>query len=444
MSLDLESDLEDAGIDALDFSLMDEDERREALEDAGLDTDTYLDADLDSDFDAWSDLQSSGMSIQELKWMDDDERREALVNSGLDPDNYNGLLYDEGSHYSTHRATDEPTSSTAGTYVKSCESNDKPTNTEADFSAPPRETPHLPLKDQSAEKADYPDNNCNIIEKTPPWVKIMAAICILAFFIGFGVHSYKETQQKLELEAQIAAEEIRQAEEAYQLGKQLYAQEQYSEAMDAFGIAKEKGIEYSDSFYEICHAFVLYETNNFSSAIYQIQSLTKKPDIPKELLRDAELLIQKSERAQKEYEKERQRKYLENLAKSVPYIGMSEEYIAKTSLGTPSLIGHNRQVKNGDQLLANLYDYYNRNGEVIYSVRCVEGKITEIWDKRDNPVKPRNTNTTNKSSSSSEKKNKDPYHASSFAHPDDFYEWYYDDFWDYEDAEDYWDKHHNK
>ena len=123
---------------------------------------------------------------------------------------------------------------------------------------------------------------------------------------------------------------------------------------------------------------------------------------------------------------------------------MSEEYIAKTSLGTPSLIGHNRQVKNGDQLLANLYDYYNRNGEVIYSVRCVEGKITEIWDKRDNPVKPRNTNTTNKSSSSSEKKNKDPYHASSFAHPDDFYEWYYDDFWDYEDAEDYWEKHHNK
>ena len=164
MSFDLESDLEDAGIDAFDFSLMDEDERREALEDAGLDTDTYLDADLDSDFDAWSDLQSSGMSIQELKWMDDDERREALVNSGLDPDNYNGLLYDEGSHYSTHRATDEPTSSTAGTYVKSCESNDKPTNTEADFSAPPRETPHLPLKDQSAEKADYPDNNCNIIE----------------------------------------------------------------------------------------------------------------------------------------------------------------------------------------------------------------------------------------------------------------------------------------
>ena len=142
MSFDLESDLEDAGIDAFDFSLMDEDERREALEDAGLDTDSYLDADLDSDFDAWSDLQSSGMSIQELKWMDDDERREALVNSGLDPDNYNGLLYDEGSHYSTHRATDEPTSSTAGTYVKSCESNDKPTNTEADFSAPPRETPH--------------------------------------------------------------------------------------------------------------------------------------------------------------------------------------------------------------------------------------------------------------------------------------------------------------
>ena len=35
----------------------------------------------------------------------------------------------------------------------------------------------------------------------------------------------------------------------------------------------------------------------------------------------------------------------------------------------------------------------------------------------------------------------DPYDAKSYAHPEDLYYDYPDDFWDYEDAEDYWDKH---
>ena len=36
----------------------------------------------------------------------------------------------------------------------------------------------------------------------------------------------------------------------------------------------------------------------------------------------------------------------------------------------------------------------------------------------------------------------DPYHADDYVHPDDFYYEYWDDFTDYEDAEDYWDEHH--
>ena len=35
----------------------------------------------------------------------------------------------------------------------------------------------------------------------------------------------------------------------------------------------------------------------------------------------------------------------------------------------------------------------------------------------------------------------DPFHASDYAHPEDFYDWYKDDFWDYEDAEDYCEEH---
>lgn len=60
--------------------------------------------------------------------------------------------------------------------------------------------------------------------------------------------------------------------------------------------------------------------------------------------------------------------------------------------------------------------------------------------------KPASSNTSKSSasskykSSSSTKKSSDPYVAKSYAHPDDFYYDNRDDFWDYEDAEEYWDK----
>ena len=48
---------------------------------------------------------------------------------------------------------------------------------------------------------------------------------------------------------------------------------------------------------------------------------------------------------------------------------------------------------------------------------------------------------TYSSSSKSISSSSDPYDAKSYAHPDDLYYDYPDDFWDYEDAEDYWEKH---
>ena len=88
---DLERDLEDAGIDAFEFSLMDEDERREALEEAYLDPDMYMYADLDSGFDAWERLQSAGLSLSDLDFLDEDERRETLEAAGLDASDYEGV-----------------------------------------------------------------------------------------------------------------------------------------------------------------------------------------------------------------------------------------------------------------------------------------------------------------------------------------------------------------
>lgn len=63
----------------------------------------------------------------------------------------------------------------------------------------------------------------------------------------------------------------------------------------------------------------------------------------------------------------------------------------------------------------------------------------------------KDTSSTNKStgaesnikssSKSSGRKNDDPYNAKDYVHPDDFYYDYFDDFIDFEEAEDYWNEH---
>ena len=88
MDFDLERNLEDAGIDAFDFSLMNDDERREVLNDAGLDPNDYEDIEFEESFSAWSALQDSGTNLWELDLMDDDEKRESYENAGLSSEDY--------------------------------------------------------------------------------------------------------------------------------------------------------------------------------------------------------------------------------------------------------------------------------------------------------------------------------------------------------------------
>ena len=118
----------------------------------------------------------------------------------------------------------------------------------------------------------------------------------------------------------------------------------------------------------------------------------------------------------------------------VPFVGMSENDINRTSLGAPSSeIRHNKECINGKQYTANLYDFYKGSSKV-FTARCVQGKVTDVWDHRDAPI-PKSSRL---STSGSTKKELDPYDASDYSDPEDFYYDYYDDFWDYEEAEDYW------
>ena len=119
---------------------------------------------------------------------------------------------------------------------------------------------------------------------------------------------------------------------------------------------------------------------------------------------------------------------------SVPYVSMYVSYVPSkwTWQGTDNLTVKDA-AGNGIRTIKYRYD--------------APPKIYVIWvsESTNNVVKVSVTDPTassNRKSSTNKKSSSDPYQAKDYAHPDDFYYDYYDDFWDYEDAEDYWEKHH--
>jgi hypothetical protein len=116
---------------------------------------------------------------------------------------------------------------------------------------------------------------------------------------------------------------------------------------------------------------------------------------------------------------------------------MSETLISSTDLGKPdSEVRHNR-ASNGQ--MANLYDY-KENGWTIFTARCVQGKVTEVWDYR-GTVDTSKPHSSTKSSTSSKSSSSSQYYTYDYDEVDDFYYDYYDDFYDYEDAEEYFYEH---
>ena len=118
---------------------------------------------------------------------------------------------------------------------------------------------------------------------------------------------------------------------------------------------------------------------------------------------------------------------------SVPYVGMYVSSVPSkwTWQGTDNLTVKDA-AGNGIRTIKYRYD--------------APPKIYVIWvsESTNKVVKVSVTDPTagsNRKSTTNKKSSSDPYQAKDYAHPDDFYYDYRDDFWDYEDAEDYWEKH---
>ena len=151
---------------------------------------------------------------------------------------------------------------------------------------------------------------------------------------------------------------------------------------------------------------------------------------------------------------EAERKAAEELAayeakvrSGLPFVGMPEKYVSSTLLGEFSRCERNGTAyPGGRKTIGNIY-YYKRDGKVYFCVFCTGGQVAEVYDNRDGnahyPGRLINGSTSTRPSTITDSHDdSDPYHASDYPDEEEFYEEHWDDFFDFEDADTYWQEHH--
>ena len=156
-----------------------------------------------------------------------------------------------------------------------------------------------------------------------------------------------------------------------------------------------------------------------------------------DFLAEQKRLAEEQRKKDEERRRIREQEEAEQLKKSVPYVGMSESKINGTVLGTNYELVHNYEWISGERIRANVYRFKKGNG-IIFVARCLNGRVDSVSDYRDDPWIIRNPSTSKKN-----QKDDDPYNVNDYSNEEDFYYDNYDDFWDYEDAEDYSREHHD-
>lgn len=213
----------------------------------------------------------------------------------------------------------------------------------------------------------------------------------------------------------------------------------YDEAKTLFQSIETQSYRDAWAFQCLCDALMSYENGHILDAHDSIDGVSfhnLSPEQQKALDAFKETLEQEYEVALAKQMELEQKAHAARIRRGVPFIGMSEKDIAHTSLGAPSgEVRHNTEISNGQCYTANLYDFKEGNA-IIFSARCVQGRVTQIWDRRDHPETPyipkQNKKTTTED---------DPYHAKDYADAEDLYDDYYDEFFDYYDAEEYYRDH---
>ena len=198
--------------------------------------------------------------------------------------------------------------------------------------------------------------------------------------------------------------------------------------------------------YFLCHAYVAYENGNVDNAdMYLRLSAKYRPErlwneqtraFADTVAEEAEVLAAQR-RAEAAAEAAAVRAaYEERVRTEPPFVGMYVKDIDNTPLGDGKISDHERRYVDGKLVDIYIYDYYDEDGEVIYSARTVDGEVTEVWPGGyDPPI------TFSSPRRDYEEEEEDRFNASSYANEEDFYYDNYYDFFDYEEAADYYREH---
>lgn len=116
----------------------------------------------------------------------------------------------------------------------------------------------------------------------------------------------------------------------------------------------------------------------------------------------------------------------------VPYVGMPDRYIGASKLGAPTEKGDIEYFNRGEVRMSEQRFVWKKNGKTVFSANSENGKVVSVHDY---------TTHSYYGGSSSEEKEKDEYNSSDYSNEEDFYEDNYDDFFDYEDAANYWNEY---
>lgn len=426
MDFDREYELEDAGIDPFDFSLMDEDERKEALNDAGLDPDDFDDVEYDREFDAWSSLQAAGLSLSELRWMEDEERKSVLEETGLDPDEYESLSY-----YSyTPIGNNQPS-------VTQCI---EPKNTIPAHVEPKGRYIEPNAKEENEEKkaellAEIAKLKKNSEQMEPANYEAKAHDPII---IETNISECDENNTEKPLINEDKEKTVPQPETIPQMIRFPVVPNDPPKEVNQGGSSKRKGYQWFLFFSAAILVFFLVtdiynerSTKYAASSTYKPSSTyrptstyrpvtTSKPSTPPCPPVNRELAMTKEE------------------AKKLSGTGYhgtrpnssAEDLELKAAQVRCKNCGY--RSHNGYNSLCDYCSWMQRYGGGLPTQKAPDA--TPRPTARPTP-KPTPRPTT-------KPKSQDPFHASNYSYPDDFYEDYYDDFFDYEDAEDYWEKHH--
>lgn len=234
--------------------------------------------------------------------------------------------------------------------------------------------------------------------------------------------------------------EQKHLESIYLEAETLISEERFNEAEETLKRIEDSNYKDTAALLLLCDAHRDYSAGKPLDAYDTMQEVKFLHQSPESLksIQTFESLLEKeykkyTDKLADEYAESMRQEYENKLKQGVPFVGMLEARIGDTSLGSPSdEVRHNPEMKNGESYTANLYDFYDGE-DLIFTARCVNGVVTEVWDERDNPVKPYvpDGNYTSPAEPS----------VDGFSDPEDFYDWYRDDFFDYYDAEDYYYEH---